>query len=631
MRRLHLGLSVAYSSSTSVGREEFGDWAQFSGAVSRFSALCEEAVLSDEQTSSVYGQVTRGDYCLLDVELTALPGPGQAATADPFAILAAGERDVLYKDFLLRPSSEWPSFSISSPAWPGTLPGHYPKIVNRLLASGMVVLLPLESPAIENSIFGVWKTKGVSQRFIWSGSRFNQLYREEAGYNELPNPDLFSTLIVPPDKNLYTASCDISQFYNRIKAPEFLIPFFGLPRIRAARLGITSTHEFLVPCLRWIPMGATFAVMLAQKVSLAVVRRSGFSRNIISSSSSKFVEGKSGRVAVYIDDITVLSTRRKVANRILVRIIQQFRRHGLPVEESKTSFADFTPSDALGIRWCPSGVLTPRPSTFAKLVSFSLTLISRRKGSPAMVRRLNGLWIWVALLRRGILSIMSAVFEFADQKPEGTSVKIPSIVLAELECLLGLLPLVYADLCAPFSLRAYASDASSTGAGVVYRDVSGYTGSFDVDQFIAGDPNPSPVPNFNLPNDSQPDQDQPGSLPCAGASGILSSSNPFKIAIQFKWGFSAHINLLEGEAVVLALRHMSRSPVSRGHRVHLFVDSQVVLGAFAKGRSSSSPLNRLCQKVALLCLENNVRLELYWIPSKLNPADHPSRNFGPTC
>lgn len=499
LRYLRLGLPVTVSSSTSVERGEARDKTQLSGAVSRFAALSEEAVLLDEQTSSVYCQVTRGDYCLLDVELATLLGPGQAATADPHAILSSGEQGLLSKEFLLRPFSKWPPSFPSSRGLPGTPPGHYPKIVQRLLLSGMVALYPLESTAIENSIFGVWKTRGVSQRFIWSGNQSNQLFNEDASYVALPNRDLFSSLNIPSGKNLYSASCDISQFYNRIKAPDFLVPFLGLPRVRATSLGISSSHQFLVLSLRCILMGATFPVMLAQKVSLAVVRRSGFSRNIISSSSSRCVDGKTARVAAYIDDITVLCTRRRVANRTLTRIIQEFRRHGLPVEDSKTSFTDLSPSDALGIRWYPSGVLTPRPGTVAKLVSLAHTLITCRTGSPATIRRLNCLWIWVALLRRCILSVMSAIFEFADRTPDNVSVKIPSKVIIEMECLLGLLPLVYVDLRKPFSFRLYVSDASSMGAGVVYRDFSDASCSFDVDQFVSNPNGPdrvqSPTPS----------------------------------------------------------------------------------------------------------------------------------------
>lgn len=164
LRRLHHGLSFAGASLAFTERATVGDRAQHSGAVSRFSALCQEAVLSHEQNSLDYGEVTLGDYCLLDVELAALPGPGEAATADFHVILPSSEQHILSKDLLLMPFYHLPSSPSLPRVWPGTRPGHYPKIVQRLLSSSKVVLLPLDSHAIENSIFGVWKDRGKSQR-----------------------------------------------------------------------------------------------------------------------------------------------------------------------------------------------------------------------------------------------------------------------------------------------------------------------------------------------------------------------------------------------------------------------------------------------------------------------------------
>ena len=90
--------------------------------------------------------------------------------------------------------------------------------------------------------------------------------------------------------------------------------------------------------------------------------------------------------------------------------------------------------------------------------------------------------------------------------------------------------------------------------------------------------------------------------------------------------FSAHINVLEGEALVLFLRWLLRTKRHHSSRVVVLLDSAVVLGAAAKGRSSSQ-LNRLLRKAAALTLAGSLQVHLVFKPSSENPADLPSRGL----
>lgn len=51
------------------------------------------------------------------------------------------------------------------------------------------------------------------------------------------------------------------------------------------------------------------------------------------------------------------------------------------------------------------------------------------------------------------------------------------------------------------------------------------------------------------------------------------SDAEFKVAIRSPWRYTQHINIFELEAAVLAVRYMERSPVTRDHRVQLFIDN----------------------------------------------------------
>lgn len=124
---------------------------------------------------------------------------------------------------------------------------------------------------IENSVFGVWKDPGKTQRLIWGGNRSNQLFNTGASLVELPTPDLLSDLQLAKGESLILSGCDISQDYIRLMAPGFLVPFLGMLRIRSNLVATELTSEFVIPCLRCIPMVATLAVQLTQTALRAMV------------------------------------------------------------------------------------------------------------------------------------------------------------------------------------------------------------------------------------------------------------------------------------------------------------------------------------------------------------------------
>ena len=86
-----------------------------------------------------------------------------------------------------------------------------------------------------------------------------------------------------------------------------------------------------------------------------------------------------------------------------------------------------------------------------------------------------------------------------------------------------------------------------------------------------------------------------------------------------------HINLSEADALLLGLRGITRDVSVHGHRLLVFNDSQVVVGAVAKGRSSSRALLRKVNRINALVLVTRLDLGLRYIRSADNAADEPSR------
>ena len=99
----------------------------------------------------------------------------------------------------------------------------------------------------------------------------------------------------------------------------------------------------------------------------------------------------------------------------------------------------------------------------------------------------------------------------------------------------------------------------------------------------------------------------------------------FTVVLSVKIDESAHINIEEAAALVRYVRWLLRAAARQGHRVVVLIDSRVVLGAAAKGRSSSKGLNRLLRQLAALTFAGDLVLHLVFVPSAHNPSDHPSR------
>ena len=85
-----------------------------------------------------------------------------------------------------------------------------------------------------------------------------------------------------------------------------------------------------------------------------------------------------------------------------------------------------------------------------------------------------------------------------------------------------------------------------------------------------------------------------------------------------------HINLLELE--MLRKEIVDRVNTDRGGcRIVNLCDSRVVVGAFAKGRSSSAQMNHRLRACMPWLLAGDVSVTNLWVDTHHNPADYPSR------
>lgn len=214
--------------------------------------------------------------------------------------------------------------------------------------------------------------------------------------------------------------------------------------------------------------------------------------------------------------------------------------------------------------------------------------------------------------------------------------------------LLGLQPLLFAQLRSPFFHRVIASDASEFAAGVVATPLSvdlqtriepfcssrrmaalqtQLNGEALMDGSAAEDDLGALDRLAECGSPSAPDVVSLRSC-VAGFADFYSSvsSSRWSTIISSRWrDDSEHINALELRAALLAVHWCLSFPSSLNRRVFLLLDSSVALFSLWKGRSSSPSLLFILRKISALLLAGGVSLLCGWIPSEVNPADGPSR------
>jgi hypothetical protein len=453
-------------------------------------------------------------------------------------------------------------------------------------------------------VFAVDKTDG-RLRAITDARPANWCFGEPQ-HVTLPTPDLLARIRVPSGAVAYVARTDAADFYHTFKTPQWMWPFFGLPAVRAAVLPREAlpagAGEFVYPVLKTLPMGYSHAVLLAQSAHLHLLDSlpNYFGRaDRIGDPLCTDYALRSGRVlhAVCIDDVLLFGLDPVQVARVQQAYLEAGRRAGFVYKPEKLIAPTADAAPVLGLQFSGrTGTLRLQPAKMRSLVSATRAAVAAGQLRAVDFQSLLGRWVWAMLPCRPALSVLSAAFALAQRYGRGT-VKLWPSVKRELLAASDIAPLLVADLKAHIFGRVVASDASTTGLGVVAMPR------------IRGCAAPgTTVPGFCGAIDEP--------VPPQAVTGIVSS----------RWRWGEHINVLEMRAAHVAVRWVLRHVLSGGTRVALWVDSAVVLGVLRKGRSSSVVLNRLMRAVASDLIRANVTLDVDWVASALNPADAASRS-----
>ena len=103
----------------------------------------------------------------------------------------------------------------------------------------------------------------------------------------------------------------------------------------------------------------------------------------------------------------------------------------------------------------------------------------------------------------------------------------------------------------------------------------------------------------------------------------LLSSHQWEVSRSWRWKSKSHINVLETSTIVSLLKELARTQPDMRHNI--FSDSQVAIGAIAKGRSPSFLLQRQCKISGALQVAAGLYPSFNYAPTRLNNADDPTR------
>ena len=482
----------------------------------------------------------------------------------------------------------------------------YARLVRRLISLGMCRLST--HALVVNGLFCVPKDDWWL-RLIIDCRPVNAVFADAPPLS-LPTPDILASARIPRNRRIKVAHSDVDNAFHRMRLPEWMQPFFALPALRAADVGAEAqfgADTLVYPLLTRLPMGWSHSPFLCQAVHrhivLSATRLSADDE--ISGDSDAVVDRP--RWCVYLDDFTLLCPEDCDPDAIFSEYLRAMARHGLPAKPSKVERPADSASSLGLLLDCVEGTIGVAPHKLHALCLETGSVLAQREISGYGLSALLGKWTWAMLVRRPALAVFTAVYRFVDAARWRVFRIWPS-VKRELRVAMGLVPLLFADIAAPWAPLIVATDASEFGEGVVARRAD--PAEAEAEAALA---RKSPASTLTAVQEGELRE-------AAVADGDWSE------IVSARWRFAdQHINTFELRAMLTAARWLSSRPALLGARVLLLSDSSVAVSAMSKGRSSSYSLLRVLRPFAALCLACGLSVWPRWLPTERNPADAASR------
>ena len=386
----------------------------------------------------------------LNPDKVSLPSSGLVASADFTALLPAKLQNMyLDKDQILRTDI---STRRRKKLFCGIRDSDYRALILKLEDAGLVTLIK-PRPRVLNGVLAVPKSERDQQRLIIDARNANSFFAATPVI-ELPNPGHLARLYLPAGSKLFIAKSDMDNQYHRMRVPEWLRTYLGLP-------GVQREGHTVYPIINSMPMGWSHSVYVAQNVHLQILQNAKLP---MEQWITKSIVVKEFTFGAYVDDYFSLGTSREQAEKHLEAVIRESKESGLPSKPQKVSWPgkeDYT--EVLGIEVHSNGNLVPRACNMKELISHTKEFEQRRWWPTRGLQSVIGKWAWFILLRRPLFSIFQKVYELAARDSKA----VPALpeARAKLRLIMEMSPLIRASLGRMFSEVVLCTDASLIGGG----------------------------------------------------------------------------------------------------------------------------------------------------------------------
>ena len=455
----------------------------------------------------------------------------------------------------------------------------------------------------------------------------------------LPLGSQLCQLIVDSDEVVRGSGDDLrTYFYALANAPEALLhSCFGRRLVGSdewsaygARLGVSYRLA-----LRVVGMGDRNAVDIAQACHEGVLRSRGCLRGRERLAYGRRFPLYDTLEGLYIDGhFAIRVVKAWEAGRACGRDFEIIRTSHLAYREAGLERA---PEKGFGFSRALEGEASPRADTLFTVIGTEVNGEVGRVGSPCQKRaelfRLVGLMVGLPVVRKdllrrgvalfvhpymhqkGLMSTFHVFYRWLGGLPEGVGTRWSRLPRAELAMAALLLPLAEADIRLPVSDRISTTDATPLRGGA-----TAFWGRRPLSKYLY-----RMTEQRGCRTRLTCWMERPGQLgPCYADVEKLVAVAEHHVTRALPCRRARHINLQEIDEVSRELEESTQYSVL-GERQANGVDSNVTLGAWAKGRSGSPAVNRALQKGAAWQLFARRLMLNFRLGTAANPSDDPSR------
>ena len=449
------------------------------------------------------------------------------------------------------------------------------------------------------------------------------------------------------DERMLLSGTDLREFYYSFSAtPERVVRNSLIGTLFASDIRDFRCYDRklegagpLLFGLKTLEMGDTCAVELAQTAHLGILVQSGLVNKEELVGMTLPPPRSPSMLGVVIDDLVLLEIVAAglsaedpsiQSGHKLDAALAKYTALGLIPYAGKTfrleDEAEFWGAHVDGV----SGMVRANLKRVVPLLFATTGVIKLGVCTISLLNVLIGSWTSVFLYKRRLLSLLNVCYAALQSSENSRTVlRLSDELLSELILIVALAPLALTFLKAANASDVYASDASSWGLAVCKARLPSW---------IVGEVHRhklrkntwvkllSPARALDrVHGELQTADELPGgdTFHAHPLHQLLVTGLQFEEVLREKSQDGLHINIGELQGMVRA----EAESVFAGfpNRTMYFADSQVALGCWIKGRSSSSGLNQVLQQSLPIHLGCGLISHAGYVPTNVNVADDPTR------